>query len=99
MEKLDLIYQGKAKRVYKTDVPGFYMIEFLDQATAFDGAKKGVIGKKGFYNTQISTKIFQILESKGIPTHFVKLFDDHTMVVKSLKIVPVEFVVRRKVAG
>lgn len=99
MEKLKLIYEGKSKNIYQTDIADFFLCEFKDAATAGDGAKKGVIKKKGFYNANISTKIFQLLESKGIPTHFVKLFDDHTMVIKKLKMVPVEMVVRRKVAG
>lgn len=93
------LYEGKAKIVLATDRPDEYLMVFKDSATAFDGKKKGTIRDKGFYNAQISAKLFRVLENAGVPTHFVKLMDDRTMLVKALAIIPVEVVVRNTVAG
>lgn len=93
------LYEGKAKIVLATDKPDQYLMVFKDTATAFDGKKKGLIRDKGFYNAQISAKFFQVLQRQGIPTHFIKLVDDRTMLVRALDIIPVEVVVRNIVAG
>ncbi|NPV26137.1 MAG: phosphoribosylaminoimidazolesuccinocarboxamide synthase [Firmicutes bacterium] len=99
MERLELLYEGKAKKVYRTNDPNLYWIEYKDDATAFNGLKKGTITNKGFYNNQISAKLFQLLENKGIPTHFVELVNEREMVVKALKIIPVEVIARNITAG
>ncbi|MBE3519063.1 MAG: phosphoribosylaminoimidazolesuccinocarboxamide synthase [Firmicutes bacterium] len=93
------LYEGKAKIVLATDEPDRYLMVFKDTATAFDGKKKGLIQDKGFYNAQISARLFQVLQSQGIPTHFIKLVDERTMLVRALDIIPVEVVVRNIVAG
>lgn len=99
VERLELLYEGKAKKVYRTNDPNLYWIEYKDDATAFNGLKKGTITNKGFYNNQISAKLFQLLENKGIPTHFVELVNEREMVVKALKIIPVEVIARNITAG
>jgi len=98
-EKRELLYEGKAKQVYRTDSPGLYLVDYKDDATAFNGAKKGSIQNKGVLNNLISTVFFRLLEEKGIPTHFVEQVSDREMLVKSLDIIKVEVVVRNIVAG
>jgi phosphoribosylaminoimidazole-succinocarboxamide synthase len=98
-EKREQLYEGKAKRVYQTDSPGLYLVDYKDDATAFNGAKKGSIQNKGVLNNLISTVFFRLLEEKGIPTHFVEQVSDREMLVKSLDIIKVEVVVRNIVAG
>ncbi|MBE3581227.1 MAG: phosphoribosylaminoimidazolesuccinocarboxamide synthase [Thermoanaerobacteraceae bacterium] len=95
----ELLYEGKAKRVYRTGHPDLYLVEFKDDATAFDGLKKGVIAGKGEINAQLSALLFRKLEKEGIATHFVKLVGPREMLVKALKILPVEVVVRNIAAG
>jgi len=97
--KKEFIYEGKAKRVYTTDSPGLAVVEYKDDATAFDGTKRGTINSKGVANNRISAMIFKYLEQEGIATHFVELIDDRHMLVKQVEIVPVEVVVRNTVAG
>jgi len=97
--QLEQLYEGKAKRVYRTDDPDLYLVEYKDDATAFNGAKKGIIQNKGVLNNQISGVFFRLLEERGIPTHFVELVSDREMLVKTLKIVLVEVVVRNIAAG
>ena len=99
MVKLEQIYEGKAKKVFRTDQDDRYIIEFKDEATAFNGKKKGVIANKGVLNNAISSHFFRLLESQGIPTHFLERLNDRDMLVKSLKIVPVEVIVRNVIAG
>lgn len=99
MVKLEMIYEGKAKRVYKTDDERYYIIEYKDDATAFNGLKKGTIANKGIMNNEISTKLFELLESKGVETHQVKKLSDREVLVKSVKIVPLEVLVRNYAAG
>ncbi len=99
MEKLAMIYEGKAKKVYRTGNPDFFMVEYKDDATAFNGQKKGTIDNKGVVNNKVSAVFFKLLESKGIPTHFVELINDREMVVKALEIIKVEVVVRNIAAG
>jgi len=98
-EVLEQIYEGKAKKVYKTTDPRLYMVYYKDDATAFNGLKKGTISGKGYYNNQISAIFFKILAENGIPTHFVELTGERNMLVKALEIIPVEVVVRNIVAG
>jgi phosphoribosylaminoimidazole-succinocarboxamide synthase len=99
MEKCEQLYEGKAKRVYRTSSPGLYLVDYKDDATAFNGAKKGTIQNKGMLNNLISTVFFRLLEEKGIPTHFVEQVSDREMLVKSLDIIMVEVVVRNIAAG
>lgn len=99
MKRLEKIYEGKAKILYVTDSPDLLIQYFKDEATAFDGKKKGIIQEKGILNNKISSRLFQYLEDKGIPTHFVERPSDREMVVKKLEIIPIEVVVRNIVAG
>jgi len=99
LERGELLYEGKAKKVYKTDSPDYYWTEFKDDATAFNGKKKGTIRDKGFYNNQISAILFQWLQESGIDTHFVELLGDREMLVKALNIIPVEVIARNIAAG
>ena len=99
MEKLEFLYEGKAKKIYKTSDPKVYFVEYKDDATAFNGLKKGSIDDKGIVNNRISAKMFSILEKKGIETHLVKLVDDRNMLVKAVDIVQVEIIVRNLATG
>lgn len=99
MEKLDLLYEGKAKKVYRTDDPRYYIIEYKDEATAFDGKKKGIIQGKGTINNKVSAVFFQLLEENGVPTHFVELLSPTEMLVKKVEIIPLEVIVRNYAAG
>ncbi len=98
-KKLEQLHEGKAKRVYRTGDSGLYLVEFKDDATAFNGAKKGTILNKGVLNNRISAVFFRLLEARGIPTHFVALVSDREMLVKTLEIIMVEVVVRNIAAG
>ena len=99
MEKLEKLYEGKAKILYKTSDPDLLIQYFKDDASAFDGKKKGTIVDKGVMNNHMSTRIFEYLEENGVKTHFVKNLSDREMLVKSLKIIPVEVVLRNVAAG
>jgi len=99
MEKGKKIYEGKAKIIYETDDPEFFIQYFKDDATAFNAAKKGTIENKGVANNKISTKIFEFLKAEGIPTHFEKQLNDREMLIKRVSIVPVEVIIRNKAAG
>ena len=99
MEKREKIYEGKAKILYTTDDPEFLIIFFKDDATAFNAVKRGTIVSKGIYNNSISTRLLQLVESEGVPTHFVRKLSDREMLVKNLEIIPVEVVLRNIVAG
>ena len=99
MEKRELKYEGKAKKVYATDRPDCYWVEYKDDATAFNGVKHGQILDKGIVNNKLSAMFFQKLEAEGIPTHFVELVNDREQVVKALEMLPLEVVVRNVVAG
>ena len=99
MKKLEQLYEGKAKILYKTEDPGLIIQYFKDDATAFNAQKKGTIQGKGIVNNKISTKIFGYLESQGIPTHFEKMLSDREMLVKRVTIVPLEVIIRNVAAG
>jgi phosphoribosylaminoimidazole-succinocarboxamide synthase len=99
MEKRELIYEGKAKRVYTTDNPDLVIQYFKDDATAFNAKKRGTIVEKGIVNNELSETFFRLLEREGIPTHFVERLNDREMLVKRLDIIPVETVVRNIIAG
>ncbi len=94
-----LLYEGKAKKVYESDDQRYVIVEYKDDATAFNGEKKGQIKDKRRVNNLISAKMFGILEERGIPTHYVKTLKDHEMVVKHCDIIPVEVIVRNVAAG
>lgn len=97
--KKELLYEGKAKKVYRTDDADRFFIEYKDDATAFNGLKKGTIAEKGAVNNTMSALLFQMLESEGIPTHFVELISEREMVVKAVQILPLEVIVRNIAAG
>lgn len=99
MKKLEKIYEGKAKILYSTDDPDLVIQYFKDDATAFNGVKKGTIVDKGVVNNHVSSRIFKYLEGKGIQTHFVKELSDREMLIKKLEIIPIEVVLRNIVAG
>lgn len=93
------LYSGKAKTIYKTDDPDTLIVEFRNSLTAFNGEKRGEIEKKGYYNAQISKKLFEMLEAEGIKTHFVKMLSDVDMLVKKVDIIKIEVIVRNIAAG
>ncbi len=99
MKKLDLLYQGKAKKVYQTDDENLCIVDYSDSATAFNGVKKGTIENKGIINNQLSNYFMKIIEAKGIPTHLVEEISPRETLVKKLKIIPLEVIVRNIVAG
>ena len=99
MEKLEKLYEGKAKILYKTSDPDLLIQYFKDDASAFDGKKKGTIVDKGVMNNHMSSRIFEYLEENGVKTHFVKNLNDREMLVKNLEIIPVEVVLRNVAAG
>ncbi len=99
MKKKKLLYEGKAKQVYATDDPNLLIQHFKDDATAFDGKKKGQIVGKGEVNNKLSALLFMTLKEFGVPTHFVELLGPRDMLVKKLDIVPVEVIVRNIAAG
>ncbi|MDD4508907.1 MAG: phosphoribosylaminoimidazolesuccinocarboxamide synthase [Eubacteriaceae bacterium] len=99
MKKLEQIYEGKAKKVFKTDDPDLYIIDYKDDATAGNGAKKGTIAGKGVINNKMTCSIYKMLESKGIPTHLVKMLSDTEQLDKAVTIFPLEVIVRNTAAG
>lgn len=99
MKSKDLLYQGKAKSVYTTDVKGKLIVKFRDDITAFDGGKKDVLENKGNYNAEVSAFFFEYLEKNGVKTHFFSMLDPHHMVVRRLDMIPLEVIVRNIAAG
>lgn len=99
MEKKELLYEGKAKKVFTTDDKDLLIVSYKDDATAFNGLKKGTIADKGVVNNRMTNHIFKMLEEKGIPTHFVEEINDRETVVKKVEIVPLEVIVRNVAAG
>ena len=99
MKKLDLLYEGKAKKVYTTDDPDVLIVDYKDDATAFNGQKKGTIQGKGVINNRMTNRVFQLLEKEGIPTHFIEELSDRETAVKKVEIVPLEVIIRNVAAG
>ena len=99
MKQKNLLYTGKAKSVYRTDVAGQFIVEFRDDITAFDGGKKDVLKNKGSYNAGVSAFIFEYLGRNGVKTHFVEMLDQRRMVVRELQMIPLEVIVRNVAAG
>ena len=99
MEKTVQLYEGKAKKVYATDDPNLVIVSYKDDATAFDGTKKGTIRGKGSVNNRMSNFLMKKLEAAGIPTHLVEELNDRETLVKKVQIVPLEVIVRNVSAG
>lgn len=99
MKKETMLYEGKAKKIFRTDDPSLLLVEFKDDATAFDGLKKDTLKNKGVLNNSLSAIFFALLEKKGIETHFIETISDSEMLVKALEIIPVEVIVRNIAAG
>ena len=99
MQKLEQIYEGKAKKVFKTDDPELFIVDYKDDATAFNGLKKGTIAGKGVINNVMSNHMFQLLEQQGVPTHFVEQLSERETLVKKVSIVPLEVIIRNISAG
>lgn len=99
MEKRDMLYEGKAKKVFLTDDENCYIVQYKDDATAFNGLKKGSITGKGIINNKMTNIIFQYLEENGVSTHLVKELSDRETLVKKVSIVPLEVIVRNVAAG
>ena len=99
MQKLEQLYEGKAKKVYATDDPALVIVDYKDDATAFNGEKKGTIAGKGAINNVMSNHMFQLLERQGVATHFVEQFSERETLVKKVSIVPLEVIIRNISAG
>lgn len=99
MEKREQLYEGKAKKVFATDDPTVCLVDYKDDATAGNGAKKGTILGKGVVNNKVTNHLMRLLESKGIPTHLVRQLSDRETLVKKVKIIPLEVIVRNVAAG
>lgn len=99
MEKKEQLYEGKAKKVYATDDPKVVLVDYKDDATAFNGLKKGTILNKGVVNNKVTNFLMQMLEKEGIETHYIKQLSDRETLVKKVEIVPIEVIVRNIAAG
>lgn len=99
MEKQEMLYEGKAKQVYKTDDDNLIIMHYKDDTTAFNGVKKASIKEKGILNNKISEIIYKKMEENGVPTHFVKRLNDREQLCKKVKIIPLEVIVRNIIAG
>lgn len=99
MEKRELLYEGKAKKVYVTEDPDVLIVDYKDDATAFNGQKKGTIVGKGAINNRMTNHIFKLLEKRGVPTHLVEELSDRETAVKKVEIVPLEVIMRNFSAG
>ncbi len=99
MKKLEQLYEGKAKKVYTTEDPNLVIVDYKDDATAFNGEKKGTIVGKGVVNNRMTNHVFQLLAKAGVPTHFVEELSDRETLVKKVTIVPLEVIVRNVAAG
>ena len=99
MQKLEQVYEGKAKKVFKTDDPELYIVDYKDDATAFNGLKKGTIVGKGVINNQMTNRLMARMEKAGVPTHFVKELSERETLVKKVAIVPLEVIIRNISAG
>ena len=99
MEKKEQLYEGKAKKVFATDDPDLLIVQYKDDATAFNGLKKGTIAGKGIINNQMSNRLMMLLEKQAIPTHFVRELNERETLVKKVRIIPLEVIVRNIAAG
>jgi phosphoribosylaminoimidazole-succinocarboxamide synthase len=99
MEKLEMLYEGKAKKVFKTAQEDVYIVDYKDDATAFNGLKKGTIIGKGVINNRMSNHLFKLLEQAGVTTHFIEELSDRETAVKKVEIVPLEVIIRNVSAG
>ena len=99
MEKKEMLYEGKAKQVFATDDPEVLLVHYKDDATAFNGLKKGTISGKGAINNRVTNFMMQVLEKEGVPTHFVEELSDRDTLVKKVTIVPLEVIIRNISAG
>jgi len=99
MEKRELLYEGKAKKLYTTDDPEILISEFKDDLTAFNGEKKSSEAGKGVLNNKISTELFKVLEAEGIPTHFIEMMNDNHMLHKRVDVILIEVIVRNIATG
>ena len=99
MKRLEQRYEGKAKRVYATDDPERLVVEYKDDATAFNAQKRGSVAGKGIFNNAISAHLFALLEGAGVPTHFLEKLSEREQLVRAVKIIPIEVIVRNRAAG
>ena len=99
MEKKEMIYEGKAKKVFRTEDPALLIVDYKDDATAFNGLKRGTIGGKGVINNRMTNYLMAILEKEGVPTHLVKELSERETLVKNVQIVPLEVIIRNIAAG
>ncbi len=99
MVKKEQLYEGKAKKVFATDDPDILIVDYKDDATAFNGVKKGTIVGKGVINNKMTNRVFQLLETEGVPTHYIKELSDRETAVKRVEIVPLEVIIRNVAAG
>jgi len=99
VKKAEQLYEGKAKKVFATEDPGYCIVDYKDDATAFNGEKKGTIAGKGVINNRVTNHLMKLLESKGIPTHFVEELSERETLVKKVTIIPIEVIVRNIAAG
>ena len=99
MQKKEMLYEGKAKKVYATENPEMYIVSYKDDATAFNGLKKGTIAGKGVINNRVTNYMMKMLEENGIPTHLVEELSDRETLVKKVQIVPLEVIIRNISAG
>ena len=99
MQALEQIYEGKAKKVFKTDDPELVLVSYKDDATAFNGEKKGTILGKGAINNRVTNYLMRLLEKEGVPTHFVEELNDRETLVKKVMIIPLEVIIRNISAG
>ena len=99
MKKLEQLYEGKAKMVFATEDPEKYIVDYKDDATAFNGEKKGTIMGKGVINNRVTNHLMKMLEKEGVPTHFVEEISDRETIVKKVTIVPLEVIIRNIAAG
>jgi len=99
VKKLEMLYEGKAKKVYATENPEIYIVDYKDDATAFNGEKKGTILGKGAVNNRMSNHMMRLLEAQGVPTHFVEELSERETAVKKVQIIPLEVIIRNIAAG
>ena len=99
MKKLNQVYEGKAKKVFATDDPEVFIVDYKDDATAFNGVKKGTILGKGAINNRMTNHLMKLLEEQGVPTHYIEELSDRETAVKKVSIVPLEVIIRNIAAG